>query len=271
MITRLMGVYLALIVAAEAEQWEPSLATTASLRTGGARLTSSDALTLDKGNIGLITYWEVRSDNDLDIYRCVDVVDSRFAPVRQDCWRVLRPTGSRSARAREASSSRDLCANPDDFGGVSDAGYCSYSRPTAVRTPVFELTVEPFGERAAVAVSDEGRSLFVIDPPWPSAVAFGVSVMDKADRVAFASASSTMDILDLQDETVRCEPREVSSRTWIACESEGAPSATTTMYRIDDGLLYEVWYSYPEDVAQHVRGAVDRMIGSFRSVVEAAP
>jgi len=42
-----------------------------------------------------VTYWEVRSSRDLDIYRCVDVVDKAFTAVSQTCWSALalRPSG----------------------------------------------------------------------------------------------------------------------------------------------------------------------------------
>jgi hypothetical protein len=71
---------------AHAQQWEQSLASPASLRTGGASLVSSDAVTLDDGKLALITYWEVGTSHDLDVYRCIDVVDSAFAPTSQQCW-----------------------------------------------------------------------------------------------------------------------------------------------------------------------------------------
>jgi hypothetical protein len=79
--------------ASHAQQWQPSLATTASLRTGKAELVTSDALDLGTGRIALITYWELRTTDDLDVYRCIDIVDSQFASERQECWRVLRPSG----------------------------------------------------------------------------------------------------------------------------------------------------------------------------------
>ena len=78
----------------QAAEWEQILATTSSLRTGGARLISSDALKLDDGESALITYWEILYDTvHLDVYRCVDVVGQEFAPRRQSCWKVLTPTG----------------------------------------------------------------------------------------------------------------------------------------------------------------------------------
>lgn len=269
MVARSLAVYLTFMLAAQAEQWDPSLATTASLRTGGARLASSDALALDDGNVGLITYWEVRTDDDLDIYRCIDVVDSRFAPVSQSCWKVLRPTGRVSKRAGEARSSRDICPTPDNVGG-SSTGYCSYSVPTRVRTPAFEITIESFGEPAAVTVADEGRSLVIIDPPWPSDVTLSVSAMDRADHVSFADASETLDILELHDNMLQCEPREVSSRMWAACRPQ-IPSDSTVLYRIQGDQLYEIWYSYPEDADPLITATVDRMIESFQTIAEAAP
>lgn len=87
---------LALFAAAfsvQAAEWERTLATTSSLRTGGARMISSDALKLDDGESALITYWEILHDTaGLNVYRCVDVVGQQFLPRRQTCWKVLTPT-----------------------------------------------------------------------------------------------------------------------------------------------------------------------------------
>ena len=87
-------VLFAAIFPVQAAEWEQTLATTSSLRTGGARLVASDALKLDDGESALITYWEVPHDAaGMDIYRCVDVVGQQFSPRRQTCWKVLTPAG----------------------------------------------------------------------------------------------------------------------------------------------------------------------------------
>ncbi len=78
-------------------EWQQTLATSASLRTAGARVVSSDALALSGGQNALVTYWEAaRGARDLDIYRCVDVVDPKFAPLRQTCWKVRTAEGRRA-------------------------------------------------------------------------------------------------------------------------------------------------------------------------------
>lgn len=74
-------------------QWVHSLATIASLRTGHAALTSSNAIKLAGDRLALITYWEVRTAHDLDVYRCIDVVDDAFNAVSETCWSALRPSG----------------------------------------------------------------------------------------------------------------------------------------------------------------------------------
>jgi hypothetical protein len=76
-----------------AAQWVHSLATIASLRTGHAALTSSNAIKLSGDRLALITYWELRTAHDLDVYRCIDVVDNAFNAVRETCWSALRPSG----------------------------------------------------------------------------------------------------------------------------------------------------------------------------------
>lgn len=95
--TRLLMLGLfATACSAQAAEWEQSLASTASLRTGGARLVSSDVLKIDSTESALITYWESASDApNRDIYRCVDIVGPDFSPLRQTCWKVLAPAGGR--------------------------------------------------------------------------------------------------------------------------------------------------------------------------------
>jgi len=75
--------------------WEKTGATTASLRTGGAYLVSSDALIVDDEKSALVTYWiwPEGADNQ-EVYRCVDVVATiDFAHAAQRCWKVLRARG----------------------------------------------------------------------------------------------------------------------------------------------------------------------------------
>jgi hypothetical protein len=75
--------------------WQTTGATTASLRTGGAYLVSSDAIKIDTDKTALVTYWTwPKEDNDTEVYRCVDIVATiDFAHAAQRCWKVLRATG----------------------------------------------------------------------------------------------------------------------------------------------------------------------------------
>lgn len=96
MINLLIPVLFIISCSVHAAEWEQTLASTASLRTGGARLVSSDVLKVDDGESALITYWESAPDaTDRDIYRCVDIVGEDFSPLRQMCWKVLTPIGGR--------------------------------------------------------------------------------------------------------------------------------------------------------------------------------
>ena len=77
--------------------WQNTGATTASLRTGGAYLVTSDSLQVDDEKTALITYWiwPEGADNQ-EVYRCVDIVATvDFAHAAQKCWKVLR-AGDRS-------------------------------------------------------------------------------------------------------------------------------------------------------------------------------
>ncbi len=96
LIVLLSAVLLSATAPVQAEQWQPLGATTASLRTGGAHLVSSDALLLNDKKTALITYWEApRGTKDQDVYRCVDVVAEDFSPISQSCWKVLTAAGRR--------------------------------------------------------------------------------------------------------------------------------------------------------------------------------
>ena len=72
--------------------WRDTGATTASLRTGGAYLISSDGIEIDDEKTALVTYWIGPEGSEVqDIYRCVDIVANvDFAHAAQKCWRVLR-------------------------------------------------------------------------------------------------------------------------------------------------------------------------------------
>lgn len=75
--------------------WQTTGATTASLRTGGAYLVSSDAIDVDHEKAALVTYWiwPEGADNQ-EVYRCVDIVGTvDFAHAAQRCWKVLRARG----------------------------------------------------------------------------------------------------------------------------------------------------------------------------------
>ena len=78
-----------------ASTWEMTQATTASLRTGGAYLVSSDALRIDDEKTALVTYWQwSKGLNNTNVYRCVDIVATvDFAHAAQKCWKVLRANG----------------------------------------------------------------------------------------------------------------------------------------------------------------------------------
>lgn len=99
--TRLITLSLFCVAgAAQAAEWEQTLASTASLRTGGAHLVSSDVLKVDDDESALITYWESAPNAaNREIYRCVDFVGPDFAPLRQACWKVLTPAASRPSES----------------------------------------------------------------------------------------------------------------------------------------------------------------------------
>lgn len=251
---------LLLAGAAQAQQWQPSLASTASLRTGGAHLVSSDALTIEDGKAALITYWEARTSHNLDVYRCVDVVDATFTPISQQCWSALRPSGRGPSTIDDVRSSHDLCGRPDNLAGISEAAYCAFDRPFVVQTPYFALMVEPLEDEGLVSVSDDGHTLFLTSSPWPSSAFFEVRMIDKSDRAFFAEVESTREILDLVDADIECELATIADLDWAVCRSTTTAGART-YYRIAGERLYEVAFS--EDVAEAVRQRIERMFVSL--------
>jgi hypothetical protein len=259
LIVRLLYLWVALVATVNAAQWEPSLASIASLRTGGAELVSSDAVTLDSGDLALVTYWEVRTKDDLDVYRCIDVVDSRLSNISQQCWSALRPTGRGPVVLEQVRSSADICGRPDDLGGISTAAYCSFSQPTTIRTSYFSLMVMPLDGESLVSVGDEGGSLVVTSQPWPGSTFFEVRATDRRSRAFFAGVSSTSEIPQLQDGNTVCEATRVAGRDWMNCQSNGAE--TVTNYLIEGNMLYEV--SYSANVSATVRQAMESIFNSL--------
>ena len=144
MIRRLL-LLLPLCVTANAAEWEQSLATVPALRTGGASLVSSDALMIEGGRYALITYWESRSPDDVDFYRCVDIADSTFATVRQDCWKALRPTGRDPVRISQVTSSDDICGRQNaasNSEGVRNLGHERFRDKPASRPAMFDRKLQ---------------------------------------------------------------------------------------------------------------------------------
>ena len=159
MISRFVLLFLFFRIANAAE-WEQSLATVPALRTGGANLVSSDALEIEGGRFALITYWESRLRDDVDFYRCVDIADSTFATVRQDCWKALRPTGRGPVTVSQVTSSDDLCGRPNVASNTESVAFCTFSRSLVVSTPFFEVALSPFENGGLVAVREQGRHQF---------------------------------------------------------------------------------------------------------------
>lgn len=221
---------------------------------------SSDALKMGDGNIALITYWEMRTSHDLDMYRCVDTVDSDFQEKSEQCWRAQRPSGRGPDMNEGVRSSNDICGRPDNFGGVSDAAYCSFSRPLVIRTPYFGVLVEPLKDQGLVSVSDAGRELLLTSPPWPGDVLLEVRAIKRSDRSFFARAETTRQILELADTDTHCDLVIISNREWAACRVGDAPNVTTN-YMIQGDTIYEASFSL--DVPAEVRARIDRILSTI--------
>jgi hypothetical protein len=240
----MLRIILLLLVcsAAQAEPWESSLASVASLRTGGASLVSSDSLQLDHGQFALISYWEARSESNLDVYRCVDIADSSFATISQQCWRALRPTGRAPRVVEGVTSSRDLCGQPDTQSLFSEIAFCAFANPFTVQTPYFEIVVDPFEGGGLVAVRAEGRYLLVTDEELPASVFFEVRADGPAAYPELSGLTHAEELLDRPPEGLLCELATIAGREWIRCQASETP-LSVTHYRMTDSTVYSVVFN----------------------------
>ncbi len=234
--------------AARAEPWESSLASVASLRTGGARLVSSDSIQLEPEKVALITYWEARSESDLDIYRCVDITDSSFATISQRCWRALRPTGRAPRVVDGVTSSQDLCGQPNSPSRNSSIAFCAFSNPFTVQTAYFKVVLDPFEDGGLVAVRDEGRYLLVTDEKLPASVFFEVRAASAAAYPELLGLAGPEDLLARPPEGLMCEPATISETQWIRCEAPDAP-LSVIHYSMTGSTVYSVVFNSDASLA----------------------
>jgi hypothetical protein len=249
------------LASAHAAQWESSLASVASLRTGGASLVSSDSLALDKGQYALITYWEARSDTDLNVYRCVDITDASFEPVSQACWRALRPTGRAPRVADGVMSSQDLCAQPGNESAIGEIVFCTFSEPRMVRTPYYELTLMPFENGGLVAIRENGRYLLVTDEELPASVVFDVRAQDAAAYPELAGMTNPEELVQTPPDGLQCLLDNIAGNQWVRCEDEEFPF-TIAHYLMVGDVVYGV--SFNADTSMADRQVLNLMFNSLR-------
>lgn len=252
-----------LIGTAYAQQWEPSLASVASLRTGGAKLVSSDALTLRDGKIAMVTYWEARSESDLDFYRCIDISDQSFLPVSQQCWRSLRPTGRAPHVFEHVTSSEDLCGHPEGDTGFSVVASCVFTEPFVVQTPFFGLMVRPFENGGLIAAKDGGRYLLVTDDRLPPTAFIEIRAQDRAAFYQQSGFRSLEDLLAQPPENLRCQLRSSSSRDWVSCESIEPPFSGVRYTATGDFVYIVTVVSEISEASQTDEEAISLMFGSL--------
>ena len=227
---------------ADAAEWERSLATVPALRTGGASLVSSDALPIDGGRYALITYWESRLRDDVDFYRCVDIADSTFATLEQDCWKALRPTGRGPATVSRVTSSNDLCGRPNAVSNAGSVGFCGFSRSFILSTPFFEATLSPFESGGLVAVREQGRHLIVSDDELPASVLLNIRAGILADEQELAGISSTNDFATAPPDGLQCSIEDFAGRDWAVCQTDGFPT-NVVQYLIEEDTVYQVGFN----------------------------
>lgn len=256
-------VFLSLLACttAQADPWEASLASVASLRTGGASLVSSDSLQIDNGQFALITYWEARTESNLDFYRCVDITDSSFATGSEQCWRALRPTGRAPRVAASVTSTGNLCGQPDSQSGFGEIAFCGFSDPFTLETNHFRITLDPFENGGLVAVRDEGRYLLVTDEALPASAFFEV----RMDAPTASSALTELADSELLSERIpdarQCEPVSVAGREWLRCDSP-EPPLSVAHYLFTNSAVFTV--AYNSDNSPENNRTIESMFRSLR-------
>jgi hypothetical protein len=247
--------------AVQAEPWQQSLASVASLRTGGASLVSSDSIELERGHFALITYWEARSESDLDFYRCVDRTDSSFATISQTCWRALRPTGRAPRVVAGVTSSQDLCGQPDIQSRFSAIAFCAFSNAFTVQTDYFKIVLDPFDDGGLVAVGDEGRYLLVTDEELPASVFFEVRAESASAYPELSGLTGPEDLLAQPPEELTCELVTISTKQWIRCGAMDAP-LSVIHYSMIGSTVYSVVFNSDASLAD--RQAIGLMFDSLQ-------
>ena len=233
---------LLLINTASGAEWEQSLATVPALRTGGAVLVSSDAIEIDGGRYALITYWEARSRDDLDFYRCVDIADSTFATSRQNCWKALRPTGRAPTTVSDVTSSDDICGQRDMPSSAENVAFCAFSRSFNLSTPYFDIALSPFENGGLVAVREQGRQLIVVDGDLPASVLLNVRAGILSDEPKLSEISATDDFATNPPEGLQCDVEPFAGREWAVCRQDGFPT-NVVQYFIEGNEVYEAGFN----------------------------
>ena len=241
MIRRFLLLFLILETASAAE-WEQSLATVPALRTGGASLVSSDALAIEGGRYALITYWESRSRDDVDFYRCVDIADSTFATVRQDCWKALRPTGRGPVTASRVTSSNDICGRPNATSNTENVAFCTFSSSLVLSTPYFEVALSPFENGGLVAVREQGRHLIASDDDLPASVLLNIRAGVLAEEQDLAGISNTNDFATDAPQGLSCSIEDFAGNEWAVCQPDGF-SSNIVQYRIEGDTVYQIGFN----------------------------
>lgn len=239
---RLLVLSILFIAVADAAEWEQSLATVPALRTGGASLVSSDALEIEGGRYALITYWESRSQDDLDFYRCVDLADSSFATVRQDCWKALRPSGRGPVTVSAVTSSADICGEPNAASDTGSIAFCAFSRSFVVSTPFFEVALSPFENGGLVAVREQGRHLIVSDEDLPASVLLNIRAGILSEEQELEGISSTNDFATGALQDLQCSIEDFAGSEWAVCQPDGF-SSSVVQYRIVGGTVYQIAFN----------------------------
>jgi len=228
-----------------------------ALRTGGASLVSSDAIEIEGGRYALITYWENRSGDDLDFYRCVDIADSTFATVRQNCWKAQRPTGRGPTTFSDVTSSDDICGQVDVASNAENVAFCAFSRSFNLSTPYFEIALSPFEKGGLVAVREQGRHLIVIDDDLPASVLLNVRAGMLGDEPELSGLTATNHFVTNAPEGLQCALEIIAGLEWAVCRKDGIPT-DVVQYFIEEDAVYQVGFNtdLPADDLAVVRATI---------------
>jgi len=160
-----------------------------------------------------------------------------------------------------ATSSRDLCGQPDADSTFGVIAFCSFSDPLVVQTPYFRIVLAPFEGGGLVAVREDGRYLLVTDEELPASVFLEVRANIPAAYPELAGLTRPEELLGESPDGLQCEPTTIAGRAWVRCQASESPQSVSH-YLMADGAVYSVVFAFNTSRADGE--AIESMLNSLQ-------